>query len=360
MYKNNKTILCLIDDLGSGGAERQMAGLASMLKGKGYLVEVIYFESKDFFVQQLENNGVAVKYIPASQGKIKLMGAIRREIKAFTPEVVISYLQSSCIIASILKLLGLRYKLIVSERNTNLNKTIRDTFRFNIFRVADCIVSNSYSQQKFINEYFPFLKKNMVIVNFVDTEHFHPVNRERGNTIVIVATLWKSKNALGFIKAMKILKNQGINFHVKWFGKVKDQDAYLQECKNLIERLQLQFEVELLDKTQQISEEYCKADYFCLPSFYEGTPNVICEALASGLPIVCSNVCDNNRYVKDGENGYLFDPKSPEDIASVVKKMLTISDIKYHSFKTESRRKAVENFSKSRFIDNYISLINNI
>lgn len=351
-------ILCLIDTLGSGGAERQMAGLASMLKEKGYLVEVVYFEPKNFFVHQLETNGVAVKHIPASQGKLKLIGAIRWEIKMFAPNVVISYLQSSCIIASLIKLTGLKYKLIVSERNTNLTKTMRDTFRFNLFRVADYVVPNSYSQQKFVNDHFSFLKeKNRVIVNFVDTERFHPVEKKRGNIIVVAATLWKSKNTLGFINAMKILKDRGVNFHVKWFGKVKDQDAYLQECERLIEQLQLQNEVELLDKTQQIAEEYRMADYFCLPSFYEGTPNVICEAMASGLPILCSNVCDNGRYVENGINGYLFDPNSPEDIALTVEHMFAVGNENYQLFCRESRSKAIEYLSRDKFLNNYVLLI---
>ena len=86
----NMKILCLIDALGPGGAERQMTGLALMLKKKGYSVEVVYFELKDFFVHQLEENGVLVKYIPASLGKLRLMGKIRREIKTYKPNVVMS------------------------------------------------------------------------------------------------------------------------------------------------------------------------------------------------------------------------------------------------------------------------------
>lgn len=353
-----KKILCLIDALGPGGAERQMVGLASMLKEKEYLIEVVYFDPKDFFVKYLEEAGIIVKHISAIQGKLKLLGSIRKEIVAFTPDVVISYLQTSCIIACLLKFTGLNYNLIVSERNTNLSKTFRDTFRFNLFRVANYVVPNSYSQQKFINDNFPFLReKNHVIVNFVDTEHFYPIPRERGNTIVVAATIWQSKNTLGFLYAMKILKDKGVKFHVKWFGKVKDQNSYLQECETLIEQLNLRKEVELLDKTQQIAQEYRKADYFSLPSFYEGTPNVICEAMASGLPIICSDVCDNSRYVENGSNGFLFNPNSPEDIANAIENMLDVSDQEYYSFCKNSRRKALEKLSKETFINSYLELL---
>lgn len=353
-----KKILCLIDALGPGGAERQITGLASMLNKRGYRVEVVYFEPKDFFVQQLQDNGVVVKRVNAFKSKFKLLSGIRREIKAFSPDVVISYLQSSSIMACILKLTGLKYKLIVSERNTNLSKSIKDTFRFNLFRVTDCVVPNSYSQQKFINDNFPFLKdKNQVIVNFVDTDQFTPADKQRGATIIVAATIWPSKNTLGFINALKILKDKGVQFHVKWFGKVPDQRRYIQECETLIKKLYLQEEIELLDKTQKIAEEYHKADYFCLPSLYEGTPNVICEAMASGLPIICSNVCDNGRYVEEGVNGFLFDPKSPENIAEVIEKMLMITHDQYYAFRIESRKKAVKNLSKKKFINTYLDLI---
>jgi len=50
---DNMKILCLIDALGPGGAERQMVGLASMLHDRGYTIEVWYHEPKDFFVDEL-------------------------------------------------------------------------------------------------------------------------------------------------------------------------------------------------------------------------------------------------------------------------------------------------------------------
>ena len=79
--------------------------------------------------------------------------------------------------------------------------------------------------------------------------------------------------------------------------------------------------------------------------------------MASGLPIVCSNVCDNGRYVEDGINGFLFDPKSPEDIALAVESMLAVDDVDYKKYCKESRRKAEEKLSKERFIESYLELI---
>ena len=60
-----------------------------------------------------------------------------------------------------------------------------------------------------------------------------------------------------------------------------------------------------------------------MSSFYEGTPNVICEAMSSGCPI-SSDVCDNARNVKENENGFLFNPRSPEDMAKKLEEALII------------------------------------
>ena len=71
---------------------------------------------------------------------------------------------------------------------------------------------------------------------------------------------------------------------------------------------------------------YQKVDLFCLPSIIEGFPNVICEAMASGLPVICSNVCDNPFIVKSQENGFLFKPEDPTDIADNLIKAISLSE----------------------------------
>lgn len=358
---NITRILCIIDDLGPGGAERQMTGLAIMLKECGYDVLVRYHEPKHFFTDQIKSAGIDVVCMGAQKSRSSKVLLYRKEIKKIKPDLVISYLQPSNILTSLIRLSGLKYKVIVSERNTNTQKGLRDYLRFNLYRIADWVVPNSYSQASFIKKEFSFLiPKIRTIVNFVDTDSFKPTEKTRDINILVVATIWPPKNTLGFINALYLLKKKGIKCHVRWYGKVPDQLEYINKCEQLINELEVSDYIELLDKTQKIAEKYNNADYFCLPSFHEGTPNVICEAMASGLPIVCSNVCDNSRYVENGVNGFLFDPKSPEDMANVIAKILTISDSKYYSFKIESRKKAVTNLSKNTFIKEYLQLIHQI
>lgn len=128
--------------------------------------------------------------------------------------------------------------------------------------------------------------------------------------IVVAASIWPPKNTVGLIQAVKILKDRRASFRIEWYGISDVYNDYLDQSKKLIKELELEDYINLLPKSKQIQEKYKECDYFCLPSFYEGTPNVICEAMSCGRPIICSKVCDNPVYVAEDENGFLFDPKS--------------------------------------------------
>ena len=96
---------------------------------------------------------------------------------------------------------------------------------------------------------------------------------------------------------------------------------------------------------------------FCLPSLFEGFPNVVCEAMSCGLPILCSNICDNPLIVEDGGNGILFSPYCAENIADAIIKYINLSEDKKVQMGVRSRELALEKFSSEVFIQKYIDLI---
>ena len=103
--------------------------------------------------------------------------------------------------------------------------------------------------------------------------------------------------------------------------------------------------------------QYQKADIFCLPSYFEGFPNVVCEAMSCGLPILASNVCDNANIVSEGENGVLFNPQSIDEISLAVITMLERHQEELNRMSSTSRLRAQELFSLKAFVNDYISII---
>ena len=96
-------------------------------------------------------------------------------------------------------------------------------------------------------------------------------------------------------------------------------------------------------------------DIYVQTSLYEGFSNTIVEAMASGLPIIATNVGGNALLVSEGQNGFLVEPRSPEELRS--KLAFLISEVNIRQMYAQSSRDiAMKNFSIAKMIDSYDSL----
>ena len=351
-------ILCIIEALGSGGAERQMVGLASLLKKDGCDVAVMTYYPKDFYKYVLDDAGVEHIYVENAQSKLKRIPELSKAVSRYKPDVVICYSPSAAEIACLLKMMGAKFKLIVSERNSIRSNSRREKFKFFMYKWSDCIVPNSYEQQQFIAKYYQHLiNKTSVITNFVDTDYFSPAgdySSQQPCRIICVGRDNPQKNQLRFIDAVKLLADKGLPFKVDWYGSFESD--YGRQCVQKIKDLHLEGRIELKGETKNVRDEYRKHDVFCLPSIYEGFPNVLCEAISCGLPAVCSNICDNPLIVQDGVNGLLFDPNDTEDMVRKIEKMVKLSETEKRRMSVSNRDKSLEMFSKEVFLAKYKKL----
>lgn len=353
-------ILLFIDSLGPGGAQRQLVGLSVLLQKRGHELKVCTYHQIDFYKHYLDENNIPNEIIPGVAFSIIRIWKVFQYFKKENPDWVIAYLESPSLVACAAKALGCDYRLMVSERNTTQKIAMNERVRFFLYRWADAIVPNSCTQSDFLLSRYPWMKSKLTTVsNFVDLKlfDFSPRHRRKQPLIVVVASIWPPKNTVGLIHAVKILKDRRASFQIEWYGIVDAYNDYLLQSQKLIKELNLEDYINLFPKSKQIQEKYKVCDYFCLPSFYEGTPNVICEAMSCGRPVICSNVCDNPMYVAEGENGFLFDPKLPVSIADTIQRALQISDEKYLSYCSKSREKAERLLSEKVFVEKYIRLI---
>lgn len=355
-----KKVLLLIDSLGSGGAQRQMVGLAKLLNCSGYNVKLVYYHHIEFYKEYLDNSGVNSECISGANNVLVRSINIARSIRAFNPSVVISYLDFPNKITCLLKILGLKYKLIVSERNTMQVLSLQEKFKFLLMRFADAIVPNSHSQEYVIKKHFPRLSSKVhTITNFIDTYFFVPKETTRYEfcKMIAVGRVTEQKNTLRFLQALRKIRDEGYMFHVDWFG--QPMYPYYEECEKYINEHELYNVFSFHEPVTNIQDMYHASDVFVLPSIYEGYPNVMCEAMSCGKPIICARVCDNPYIVEEGGNAFMFDPYDVDDIADKLKAYMRLGDEQRQTMARRSRDLALTNFSSKVFIDKYVDLIEN-
>lgn len=356
-----KKILCLTDGFTLGGAERQLIGLAHFLKEKGYNVDLACYHEKNFYKDLISQYGlycIALK----PKGRFGKFLEVKRLINEGSYNYVIAYKDGPTMIVSLLKLFGLKAKVIVSERNTTQTLTRRERIKFWGYRFADYIVPNSYSQENFIISNFPSYKnKTVTITNFTDTYSFVPSgSRSDRKTIevIIAGRIAEQKNMMRFLDVVKLLKDIGTPYHFKWFGNVSaGEQAYESDVMQKWHQLGLEDMLEFLPATNNIKREYQVCDAFCLPSLYEGYPNVVCEAMSCGKPILCSRVCDNPYIVEDGVNGLMFDPTNEKNMFDTFVRFSEFTLDERYAMGVTSREIAVKKFSEESFVNKYIQLI---
>ena len=351
-------ILLLIDEMGQGGAERQMSYLAMELKKAECEVRLIKFYSGvNVYAQDLENNGVTTEIFSSGKNACKRPFVIAKLVRQWKPELVITYKTGTSMSACIARFFT-RFNLAVSERNTTQYLTRKERLKFSLYRFADHIVPNSFSQAEFIKKYFPsLLQKVSVITNMIDLDKFKPtINRIEKVyiDIVTVARIAPQKNVLTYLDAISILRDRGINARFHWYGRPEYND-YFSQVNQKCNGLHLEDVITFHGSAQDIAERYREMDIFCLPSLYEGFPNVLCEAMACGLPAVITAVCDSPLIMTDTR--FHADPNDPKSIADALERMINLTPEERSSIGRQNRRRIEDLCSPKAFADKYLSLL---
>ncbi len=170
-----------------------------------------------------------------------------------------------------------------------------------VLRNACAIVANSESLAATSREADAFPVS--IIANGVDSQRFHPRGERRGSErlrVLFVGRLHPEKNLCSVISQLPFLDS--IELQVAGDGSQR------AELAALAERLGVSNRVHWLgwQSKDALPELYRNADALVNPSFYEGMPNVVLEAMATALPVVASDVPGNRSVVENDKTGLLF------------------------------------------------------
>ncbi len=357
-------ITLLIESLGGGGAEGQLCLLAGELQRRGHDILVATYAQGDFYAPLLDRYGVRHMFL-GGDGTIQWIPRIRSMLRRNDHDVVLAFMASSASYAELAALPFRRWGLVVSERGAKLglsNGTVR--LRKVLHLIADAVTTNSHTNRLMLEAAVPSLRTRVItIYNAVDLDRFRPggpTSDHKGIRLMVAAKLDHNKNILRAIEAMDLVrkKHRGIPVSMDWFGGTSADLTLRCQCLDEIRQRGLGNFFRIHDATPDIVSRYQQADAVMLPSLHEGLPNSICEGMACGKPILMSTVCDAGNLVRDHENGFLFSPRDPYNIAEAVSRFLSLSQRERLRMGERNRELSERYFSIGKFVDMYESVLN--
>lgn len=183
----------------------------------------------------------------------------------------------------------------------------------------------------------------------VDLKRYAVQPPPAGTPIVMLASrmLW-DKGVGEFVEAARILKAQGMDARFVLVGE-PDAGNPTSVPEDVLRKWDASGDVEWWGYRSDMPETLSSASVVCLPSYYEGTPKVLLEAMSCARPIVTTDTPGCRDLVRSGKNGLKVKPKDSEDLAMAMKSLLLDAAMR-REMGIAGRRIAEEEYGLARVI----------
>lgn len=367
--KNKKKIVVIENGLLSTYTMRD--GLMQRLLKEGYDVTILTHTNS--FVAQVEKTGLHVINIGSGNlNPIKVTKYIYNlysALKRINPDVCLTFSIRPAIwgnfitrtlhIPTITNITGVG-PLFISK---NLAYRIaRSIYRHALTKTKKVFFQNYDDMDLFIKRKFvsPLIAER-VPGSGVDYEKFSPIEVSKKSDdfiFLFIGRLIKDKGIFEFVEAARIIhkKYPDVMFHVIgpfWHQTLKSNTISKSDLQNWLQEGIINYEGEKKDVRKYIAE----ADCIVLPSYREGTSNILLEAASMEKPAITTNTTGCKEVVEDGVTGYLCKVKDSNDLAAKMEKMLCLSEKERKDMGKKARQKIIKEFDKQIVLTAYLKAI---
>ena len=342
-----------------GGAEKQALTLSKLLTEKNTDIILINWRGKKIDSANLsfiKNN--SIKYYGLIGNPITKWIHFHKIIKSEEVTIILAYLTLANCIAGISKLLNRKLLTIGGIRTEKL-----PFYKFFFERIAhnilnDATVFNNFSaKNKFIKRGFNPAKIH-VIHNAIHVPPLGKNNKPKdGINIISISRFVRPKDFQTALYSFKKLLEKNSDKKLKYY--IVGYGPRENEIRLLIRNLNLNNMVEVLVNPPNIPDILKSCDIYLSTSLFEGLSNSIMEAMVAGLPIIATNVGDNQYLVKESYNGFIVPCK---DINAIVDKLEYLSDFEdvRKEFGQNSHIIIEQGFSEEKLLESYFKLFSNM
>ena len=344
---NRKKILFFIGQIGLGGSERQLSLVLKYFNSSFNNCSVIVFNHSPFgdLSKDLIDSNVNVKFIPENRksiiSRLIFLFSLIRQIK---PDIIHSWTVHDNAYAGVIGLFFKNMKVYGSVRGSLKGtgfKKMSKILQLLSLRLVPKMIINSFSIKKELLD--KGIKKDKIIMlkNYVALQPKTPSIIHKDQIICTIGNLRKNKNQSLFINAMKRVTEFYPNVKGFIIGQsVEDEPDIENKLNKLIKTLNMCNKIELLGFQQNTMKFLKRSTIFVLPSFKEGTPNTILEAMSLGIPVIASNVGGIPQIIEDGVNGILIQKFDSVELSDIIIELL--GDFERQKYISSNARRYIE------------------
>ncbi|MDF1678189.1 MAG: glycosyltransferase family 4 protein [Legionellaceae bacterium] len=296
----------------------------------------------DTIKEKIEALGVvACRHAPLSTGSLDPLGNIKylyalfRQFRKIQPDVVLSYTVQPVIwgsfaaklagakhITSMITGLGYAFTDLTSLKRKVIHHIICVLYK-NAISCNHAVLFQNKDDKALFAEKGLISKTQSSIVNGsgVNLSHFyHVTSFPKKMTFLMIGRLLRDKGIYEYVAAAKKIKSEyrDVEFHL--VGWIDHNPSSITTDE--LERWCAEGIINFLGRQEDVRDSLASASVFVLPSYREGTPRSVLEAMSMGRPIITTDAPGCRETVVDGKNGYLVPVRSVEQLAMYMKQFI--------------------------------------
>jgi glycosyltransferase involved in cell wall biosynthesis len=364
-------VLYIITGLATGGAETMLLKLLERLDRERYTPMVISLTTMGDIGPRIAALGIPVQALGMTSGLSSPSGFIRllQQVRRFKPDIVHTWLYHADLLGGLAARLagvnavcwGIRSSNLDSDKTHWTTRAVRQVCALMSHTIPRRIFLNSETASRIHAAQGYAAEKMTVVPNGFDLSRFRPDEGARlriraglgcANDTPLVGMIGRFdplKNHSGFISAMAMVHRHIPQVQLILAGKGVDRDN--EELMRSIEGAGLLDNTYLLGARDDVPELMAALDVLACPSHAEAFPNVVGEAMASGVPCVATDVGDCAHII--GDTGNVVPTGDMAGFAAGVEMMLKLSREQRAALGEKARARVASHFEIGRVVHRY-------
>ena len=299
----------------------------------------------DDLIAELREMGVRFFPVPLSRAglnpyaDLKTLLALRRLIRAEKPDRVLAYTAKPVIYSNLAArgsygtcvysmITGLGYGFGAHNlRQRIAGQLVQSLYRAVLKNTSGVFFQNPDDRDEFLGRGLLALDAPVMLINGsgVDLDWYAPQPLPQEPRFLLVARLLADKGIREYVAAARVLKKRYPQAQFRIAGNIDANP--LSISAEQLKAWQAEGVIEYLGELDDVRPALASTQVYVLPSYREGTPRTVLEAMAIGRPIITTDAPGCRETVVEGENGFLVPVKDAEALASAMERFIHDPDL---------------------------------